>query len=170
MNLVLTTRPDGTHALQTSRGLFRCAIGRSDVRLDKREGDGATPVGEFALRRVLYRPDRLEAPASRLQTLALSPDDGWCDDPAHPLYNHPVKRPFPASHEELWRPDHVYDVIVILGHNDDPPRPGLGSAIFWHVATPDYTPTAGCIALALPDLLLALTDCGPGNRLVVPAP
>ncbi len=53
----------------------------------------------------------------------------------------------------LWRADHVYDLIVPLGYNDDPVVPGKGSAIFMHVAKPDYAPTEGCVALALPDLL-----------------
>ena len=86
-------------------------------------------------------------PASGLPVRALAPDDGWCDDPAHGDYNRPVKLPFAASHEVLWRDDHLYDVIVVVGHNDEPPRAGLGSAIFIHCATADYAPTEGCIAL-----------------------
>ncbi|WP_298726113.1 L,D-transpeptidase family protein [uncultured Ferrovibrio sp.] len=133
---------------------FRCALGKGGCKpeADKREGDGATPLGRYPLRQVMYRPDRLQAPATRLPIRPLDPLDGWCDDPADPAYNRPVKLPYAASHEKLWRKDHVYDIIVELGHNDDPPIPGLGSAIFMHVARPDYTGTEGCIALALPDL------------------
>lgn len=133
---------------------FRCALGKGGCKpeADKREGDGATPLGRYPLRQVLYRPDRLAMPATRLPCRALDPSDGWCDDPADPAYNRPVKLPYGASHEKLWREDHVYDVIVVLGHNDDPPIPGLGSAIFMHLARPDYTGTEGCVALALPDL------------------
>ena len=132
---------------------WRCALGRGGIRADKREGDGATPVGRFALRRLLYRADRLAAPPTALPVAPIGPHDGWCDDPAHPAYNRPVTLPFAASHERLWRDDAVYDVIVVLGHNDAPPAPGLGSAIFLHVARPDLAPTEGCVALALPDLL-----------------
>jgi L,D-peptidoglycan transpeptidase YkuD (ErfK/YbiS/YcfS/YnhG family) len=39
--------------------------------------------------------------------------------------------------------------------------------VFIHVARPDYAPTAGCVALALPDLLALLRDCAPGDRIVV---
>lgn len=148
-------------------GAVRAALGRGGVRTDKREGDGATPVGCFALRRVLYRPDRLSAPATALPVAALEPDDGWCDDPGHPAYNRPVRRPFPVSHEAMWRDDGLYDVVVVLGHNDDPVVPGAGSAVFLHVARPDYAPTAGCVALALADLLRLLADCAPGDRLCV---
>lgn len=133
--------------------------------MEKTEGDGGTPVGMFPLRRVLYRPDRLDAPATGLPVEAIKPDQGWCDDPAHPDYNRPVSLPFAASHEKLWRDDGVYDVIVILGHNDDPPVPGKGSAIFMHVARPDYGPTEGCVALALEDLLDVLAKCRPGDTI-----
>ena len=151
-------------------GSFRCVLGRGAIRSDKREGDGATPVGRFALRRVLWRDDRLARPETGLPASPIAPDDGWCDDPADPAYNRPVKRPCAASHEELWREDHVYDVIVVMGHNDDPVVPGLGSAVFMHVARPDRAPTAGCVALPLPDLLRLLKDCAPGTALTVADP
>ena len=49
-----------------------------------------------------------------------------------------------ASHEEMWRKDDLYDIVVVLGHNDDPIVPGNGSAVFLHVASAGYGPTAGC--------------------------
>lgn len=146
-----------------------CAIGRSGVRADKVEGDGATPAGCFALRRVLYRPDRLAPPRTALPVAALNPHDGWCDDPADPLYNQQVRQPYAASFEMLWRTDEVYDVIVVLGHNDSPAIPGKGSAIFMHVATRDYSATAGCIALSRLDLLAVLEDCDPRARIWIAA-
>ncbi|WP_448192176.1 L,D-transpeptidase family protein [Azospirillum sp. sgz301742] len=153
-------------------GVFRCALGRGGVKADKREGDGGTPVGVFPLRRVLWRADRLERPETALPTAPIARDDGWCDDPADPAYNRPVTVPHPTSHESLWREDGVYDVIVVLGHNDDPVVPGQGSAVFLHVARPDWEPTAGCVALPLPDLLRLLEDCGPDTvlRVVEPIP
>ena len=156
---------DGT--VKWPGGAFRCALGRGGIRADKREGDGATPVGCFTLRRVLYRPDRLTTPETALPVAAIGPADGWCDDPADSAYNRPVQLPHPASHEEMWRADGLYDVVVVIGHNDDAVAPGLGSAVFMHVAKPDYEPTAGCVALALPDLLTLLKDCAPGDRLCV---
>ena len=147
---------------------YRCALGRSGLSADKREGDGATPIGRFLLRRIYFRPDRLTAaPVSRLPVLPLSSQDGWCDDPAHADYNRPVTLPHPASCEQMWREDGVYDVVVVLGHNDDPPCPGLGSAIFLHVARPDFSPTEGCVALPLADLLEVLAAAGPETGLMV---
>jgi L,D-peptidoglycan transpeptidase YkuD (ErfK/YbiS/YcfS/YnhG family) len=149
---------------------WRCALGKGGIRADKREGDGATPVGRFALRRVLYRPDRLGAPDTRLPVSSIAPDDGWCDDPRHPAYNRPVKLPFDVSHERLWRDDHLYDVIVVIGHNDDPPVPFMGSAVFVHVARPDWGPTEGCVALARDDLLALLAEAGPADEIEILAP
>ena len=143
----------------------RCALGPAGIRKDKREGDGATPAGMFPLRRVLWRADRLARPETALPVIAIAPQDGWCDDPVDRNYNRPVTLPYPASAERLWREDAVYDVIVVLGHNDDPPMPGRGSAIFLHVARPDYAPTQGCVALPLPDLLALLRACGPETAL-----
>jgi L,D-peptidoglycan transpeptidase YkuD (ErfK/YbiS/YcfS/YnhG family) len=167
MDIEVEPQPDGTFRLAWMGGGVRCSIGRGGIGRDKREGDGRTPVGCFALRRVLYRPDRLSPPRTALPVHPISAQDGWCDDPAHPDYNRPVTLPFGASHEALWREDGVYDVIVVLGHNDDPPRQGAGSAIFLHVAKPDWEPTAGCVAVELAALLRLLGDCRPGDRLCV---
>jgi L,D-peptidoglycan transpeptidase YkuD (ErfK/YbiS/YcfS/YnhG family) len=147
----------------------RCALGRAGVRTaaDKREGDGATPAGLWPLRSVLWRPDRLTAPSSRLPVWAIQPDDGWCDGPLDPAYNRPVRLPYGASAERLWREDGVYDLVVLLGYNDTPVVPGAGSAIFMHVARPDYAATEGCIALALEDLVELVSRAAPGDAVRV---
>jgi L,D-peptidoglycan transpeptidase YkuD (ErfK/YbiS/YcfS/YnhG family) len=147
--------------------IMRCAIGPGGTTAGKREGDGTTPVGNFPLRRLLYRPDRLAPPVTGLPVSPILPGDGWCDDPADALYNRPVRLPYPAHHERLWREDAVYDLIAILGHNDDPVVPGAGSAVFLHVARPDFSPTSGCIVLAMSDLLAVLATAGPGDRVSV---
>ena len=146
---------------------FRCALGRGGVRPDKSEGDGATPVGCLAIRSVLYRPDRLDPPVTRLPRRALRDDDGWCDDPMDAAYNRPVRRPYAGRHEVMWRDDAVYDIVAVLGWNDDPVVPGAGSAIFLHLAKPGYEPTEGCVALALTDCLEVLRRAAPGSRLVI---
>jgi len=149
-------RVSGTNRLIFQGRTYPCAIGKGGFKTDtdKVEGDGATPIGCYRLRRVLYRADRLDhAPKCRLDIRPIQSDDGWCDDPKSPDYNQPVKLPFVPSHEELWRTDHIYDIIVILGHNDTPPVPGKGSAVFFHLARENYPPTEGCIAVSLPDML-----------------
>ena len=131
---------------------FPASVGRGGIREDKQEGDGATPAALLPLRSVLYRPDRLPAPSCAVPVRQLTRTDGWCDDPASPSYNRPVRLPFDASAEDLWRDDAIYDIIGVLGWNDDPVAPGRGSAIFLHLARPDYAPTDGCVALALDHL------------------
>ena len=128
---------------------YPCALGHGGARAyaDKTEGDGATPLGRYPLRRVYYRSDRLAKPETTLDCIALSPDDGWCDAPGDRQYNRHVRLPYPASHERLWRDDNVYDIILELGHNDSPVVPDRGSAVFMHIAKPDYAPTEGCVAL-----------------------
>ena len=132
----------------------RVALGRGGLRgaAEKQEGDGATPTGILPLRRVLFRADRGKPPAAAVPVEPLAPDDGWCDDPGHPDYNRMIRRPHAARHEALWRDDAVYDLIGVLGWNDAPAVPGRGSAIFLHVARPDFAPTDGCVALAPADL------------------
>jgi len=146
---------------------WRCALGTGGVVASKREGDGGTPAGLFPLRRLLWRADRLRRPATGLAATPIRPQDGWCDAPDDPRYNRMVGLPYPASAETLWREDALYDLVVVLGHNDDPPVAASGSAIFLHVARPDYGPTAGCVALARDDLLALLAGLGPEDALRV---
>ncbi len=132
----------------------RCALGKGGVKpaAEKREGDGASPIGVWPVRRVWYRADKAPAPETGLPAIAIRPGDGWCDAADHPLYNRLVPLPFPANHERMWREDDLYNLVVELGYNDDPPVAGRGSAIFIHLARPGYLPTEGCIALAEADL------------------
>ena len=125
-----------------------CALGRGGVSQDKQEGDGATPAGCFALRKLYYRPDVVAKPQTRLATQALTQQDGWADDPQDPAYNRAIVRPHAFSHERLWRDDGLYDIFIVLGINDDPPVAGRGSALFLHLAHPDLRPTRGCVAIA----------------------
>ncbi len=164
---IFTAHVDGT--LTLNQHSVRCALGKGGVRPanDKREGDGASPLGIWPIRYVFYRPDRLSAPETALKTVALTPDDGWCDDPASDRYNQFVRLPFAGSHEKLWRDDHVYDLIVVLGHNDDPVVPDMGSAIFAHLARTDYSGTEGCVALALPDMLELLRVSSPESSIEI---
>lgn len=146
-----------------------CSLGRAGAvpADDKREGDGASPVGEWVLRYVFYRPDREVPPRTGLPVVPLRPQDGWCDDPGSALYNRPVSLPFARSHERLWREDGLYDLCVVLGHNDDPPVAGMGSAIFLHVRAQDGGVTEGCVALARADLLELLALARPGDRMAI---
>jgi len=148
-----------TGNLSTGEHQYPCVLGTGGIKTEKTEGDGVTPAGTFTLRRVFYRFDRLPPPQTRLIVRELTPTDGWCDDPNHKKYNQLVSLPFAGSHEDLWREDGIYDIIVELGYNDDPPIPPLGSAIFMHIARDNGEPTQGCVALAREDLLSILEKC-----------
>ena len=147
----------------------RCALGRSGVKpaADKREGDGASPAGAWPIRRVLYRPDRGPPPATAFELEPISREDGWCDAPQDPAYNQPVRLPYPASAEHMWLESGVYDIVVVLGHNDDPVVPDMGSAIFLHLSRPDYSPTEGCVAVPRADLEELLAKARPGDAVEI---
>jgi len=145
------------HGVLSGAGLrFRTAIGRAGRTAEKREGDGATPVGLLRLTRVLYRAGRVRPPRCALPVEPIGLDDGWCDDPLDKQYNRKITIPYSGHHEPLWRDDSIYDLVGVLDWNTRPVIAHRGSAIFLHVATPDYAPTAGCIALLLPDLIACL--------------
>ena len=133
--------------------VYRAVIGKSGLLNNKKEGDGATPVGIFPIRKVLYREDRIKKPLSVFETEKISPSDAWSDaveDVAN--YNTQVSIPYHYHHEKLWRDEDTYNIIVPLGYNDDLPIAGKGSAIFMHIARTEYPPTEGCIALSEVDL------------------
>lgn len=136
--------------------IMDAVIGKNGVTPHKHEGDMATPVGQFTLRKVYYRADRTARPYSVLPTEALKPDDGWCDDPTSEVYNQYITLPNAARHEDLWREDDLYNLVIVIGYNDTPALPGKGSAIFMHLQRPDRTPTEGCIALTEQDLRTVL--------------
>ena len=112
------------------------------------------------------RPDG-GAAHSRLALAEIEPDDAWCDVPDDPNYNRLVRLPYASLDERLWREDSLYDLIVVVGFNDAPVVPGKGSAIFLHLARPDYGPTQGCVALSRDDLIEALAQLRSEDRLVV---
>ncbi|WP_395015499.1 L,D-transpeptidase [Dongia sp.] len=146
---------------------WRCVFGRSGVAAEKVEGDGTTPAGRFPIRRLFYRPDRVREIACVFPTLPMSPADGWCDAPDDPAYNRLVTRPYPASHETMWREDAIYDLVLVIGHNDDPVVPGKGSAVFLHLARPDRSPTDGCVAFTRADFIRLLGSLDRDSHVVI---
>jgi len=150
LRVVVSVRDRRRGFLVAGGAVFPCALGRSGTIMDKREGDGGTPRARLPLRSVLYRKDRLPRPRTLLPVRAIGPRDAWCDDAADRRYNRLIDRAPGVAEERLQRDDALYDVIVELGWNDAPVRRGRGSAIFWHLARPGLTPTAGCIAVEGP--------------------
>lgn len=146
---------------------LRCALGRSGIRSRKHEGDGATPRGLFRLEGAFWRRDALYRPKTALPLKTTKPDDGWCDAASDRNYNRPVRHPYPASAEHLWRKDRLYDIVVVIDYNRRPRQRGSGSAIFMHVAANGLKPTEGCVALARSDLVKVLALIGPRTRIAI---
>ena len=168
MNLHVKMRGDRA-ALDWGAGARHASIGPGGIAIKGGEGDGITPRGRFPVREIFYRADRIAKPKVQLPLRAIAETDGWCDAPNDPNYNRLVTLPYPASAERLWRDDGVYDIVVVLGHNDDPPVPGLGSAIFLHLCRPGFPPTEGCIAIERPELEDLHATARPGDAVAIRA-
>ena len=148
-------------------GNTRAAIGAAGVSSTKREGDKATPAGHFPLPFGMYRPDRIKLPDTGLPMTPLHEAHAWVDDPNDPKYNQLVELPYAAHTEEMWRGDGIYDLLVVVGYNMDPTRPGAGSAIFLHIARPNFAPTEGCIAIERSALLDLVTLLGTDSTITI---
>lgn len=155
----------GTVTLNTQS--YKCALGKHGLAMRKKEGDDKTPIGQWPLRAVFYRADRVKPPVTYLPVIPIQKTMGWCDDPQHNKYNQLISFPFEANAERLWRQDHLYDLMVVLGYNDRPVVRGRGSAIFMHLAKADYGPTQGCTALNQSDLRKLLRVSGPETHLKI---
>ena len=158
-----------TGTLEIGGQVFDCTLGRAGVvqASEKKEGDGKTPLGKFPLRQLLYRADRVPRPETGLRVEILTPETGWCEDPAHADYNRKIALPHPSVHDRMTREDHLYDYTVVIGYNDAPVQAGKGSAIFLHLARPDRGPTAGCVGLRSEDMLQVLKRCDGSSHIEI---
>jgi L,D-peptidoglycan transpeptidase YkuD (ErfK/YbiS/YcfS/YnhG family) len=152
------------NSLEFNGKKYQCAIGKNGFTTDKQEGDNCSPIGEFPLREVFYRTQQ---PETILPYSPITAGDGWCDDVNHVDYNKHVKLPHPARHEKLLREDGLYDYVLVIGYNDSPVIKGKGSAIFMHIARPNYEGTEGCIALKKEDLLEVLKAIRADTHIII---
>ena len=167
--LCVAQAPGGTWSGRLSAGgvTMACTLGPAGVTHAKREGDGATPAGRFGLLSAFVRPGAQGLRPRLLPTRVTRRDDIWCDAPGHALYNRPARLPLRVSHENLWRADHVYDLVIVLDFNLRPRRQGRGSAIFFHLTRDRPAPTAGCVAISAADMRRLLPRLGRGAVMVV---
>ena len=136
---------------------FQCSIGKSGFSKNKREGDGFTPVGTFFIEKIFYRADKIRNLNTKINKIKIRESDGWCDDPNQKEYNQLIQFPFYFSAEKFYREDSLYNIVCVLSYNTNPITPGLGSAIFVHVAKHGYNVTEGCVALKQEDLIYLLS-------------
>ena len=130
----------------------KCAIGKRGIGVKKKEGDQITPKGQFKIKSILYRKDRISNLKSKISKIPIKNNMGWCDDSQSKQYNRLIKYPFAYSAEKLYRADNIYDIILVLNYNTNPIRKNKGSAIFIHIAKKNYKSTAGCIAISKKNL------------------
>jgi L,D-peptidoglycan transpeptidase YkuD (ErfK/YbiS/YcfS/YnhG family) len=135
---------------------FKCALGKAGIGNKKREGDNITPKGNFKIVKIYYRKDRLKKLSSKFTLTEITKDMGWCDDPKSKKYNQLIKLPTKYSHENLYRKDNIYDLILVLNYNLRPVIKNKGSAIFIHITRKNYKKTKGCIAIKKDDLILLI--------------
>ena len=137
---------------------LQCAIGLNGLTENKKEGDSSTPIGTFHFDKIYYRADRLGNRKFIINSSIINKNDGWCDDQKSDLYNQHIQFPFQGSAEHLYRDDHIYDIICVLNYNTSPVIPERGSAIFLHIAKPDFSGTEGCIAIERESLIKIATN------------
>ena len=142
-------------------------LGRVGIAANKREGDGATQRGRFRLKRVWWRPDRAPRPRTFLPVRRITRDLALCEDSADRRYNRPFRRSANEPGDRLWRDDALYDLLVEVDHNTRPRVAGRGSAVFLHIARPDRSPTAGCVAFHPKDLLRLLGRATKRTEIVI---
>jgi L,D-peptidoglycan transpeptidase YkuD (ErfK/YbiS/YcfS/YnhG family) len=168
-NMDVRARPASRRQGWLAAGPWRIpvALGRTGIRVNKREGDGATPAGRFRLIRLWWRADRLPRPRTLLPTRPIGLLDGWCEDPSDRRYNRAIKLPLGQAGDRLRRADALYDMIIEIDHNSRPRTAGRGSAVFIHVARTALGPTAGCIAMPAAILRQLLGRLGPKTRITI---
>lgn len=143
------------------------ALGRGGIKADKREGDGGTPRGIFRPRQLWWRADRHPRPKTFLPVRAIGREDAWCEDPCSRHYNQPVRLRGDQGGDRLTRADHLYDFIIEIDHNISPRIAGRGSAVFLHLARPDFSPTAGCVSMTQSAMLRLLERLGPQTQIII---
>ncbi len=146
---------------------LRCAIGRGGIKKNKVEGDLSTPIGAFKFNKIYYRADKLGEINFEIISTIIQKNDGWCDDERSSFYNQYIQFPFNESAEHLYREDDIYDILCVLNYNTSPIIPGLGSAIFLHVARSNFAGTKGCIAIDKEALLTIATKITYDSRIVI---
>ncbi len=135
----------------------KCAIGKRGIGCKKKEGDLITPKGQFKIKYILYRKDRVKI-SSKLKKIVIKKNMGWCDDPKSKEYNKLISLPFNFKHEKLYKRENTYDIVLVLNYNMNPIKKNKGSAIFIHVANNNYKSTEGCIAIKKNNLLKILKE------------
>ena len=145
---------------------FKCVLGQSGIKKNKKEGDNATPKGIFSLGKIYYRADRIKKINTYFKCRIIKKYMGWCNDPRDLNYNKEFDLRSNKRGEKLFRKDHKYDIFITINYNTNPIVPNMGSAIFLHV-TKNYKPTAGCIAITIKNFLILTKFIKPKTKIKI---
>ena len=146
---------------------LRCSIGKRGITYNKKEGDQRTPRGTFKFESIFYRKDRIKDLRTLLKKKIIQKNMGWCDDPSSNFYNKLIKLPFKKKAEKMWLKNKVYDVLIVINYNLKPVIKGKGSAIFFHIAKKNYSPTRGCISISKKDILFLVGKITKQTKLII---
>jgi len=143
----------GKNGLAWGSGL----AGQEEPGLHKKERDGRAPAGIFAIGKVFGYDAKLP-PGGDYPYHQVTEADVWSDDPRSANYNRhividPKNPPDNYTHEKMRSGDFAYHWLVEIRHNSDPPVPGAGSAIFFHIRRGGNRATTGCTTMAEPELV-----------------
>ena len=146
----------------------KCSIGKKGIGNKRKEGDLITPRGQFKIKYILYRKDRVKI-VTKLKKKIIKRNMGWCNDPKSSDYNKLVKLPFSYSYEKLFKKENTYDIILVLNYNMNPVKKNKGSAIFIHVAKNSFKKTEGCVAIKKINLIKLLKEINPYSKVKISA-
>ncbi len=120
----------------------------------KKEGDGCTPAGIFALGDLWgYAPSCEKHRAMKYHQI--TPRHLWVEDVKSPSYNQPLllshnpRTPWEKK-AQMRQNDYAHSLKLFIKHNTEPqPTPGMGSSIFFHIWRKNgQKPTAGCTTMS----------------------
>ena len=163
--MIITVKNNDTLILDDFK--FKCCVGKYGITKHKVEGDKKTPKGVYQLDNLYYRKDKFLKLNTRLKTIPINKNMGWCDDPKSNYYNKLIKYPFKYSSEKLYKKNNTYDIILVINYNLNPVIPGKGSAVFLHIATKNYKPTKGCIAVSKKNMRLILKHIKKNTTIII---
>jgi L,D-peptidoglycan transpeptidase YkuD (ErfK/YbiS/YcfS/YnhG family) len=146
---------------------YKCSYGRNGFTKHKKEGDGCTPIGTFVLKRLFIRTDRIKNIQTYFKYIPILDNMAWEDNPKKKNYNKLITLKKTTHRERLKRKDHLYDLILVIEFNTKKIIKGKGSAIFMHIAKPNYSSTAGCIGLSKKSFLEILQTLKPNQKIKI---
>jgi len=144
----------------------RSSLGRNGIGLGTRgwnrprpRGNGSSARGTAAPRLAFSKLGEFTAKRSALPGGSDYPYrqvgrwDAWVDDLENPYDNRhyiakPGKVPAWFESQRMRLGDAAYEFRIEVRHNADPPVPGYGSAIFFHIRRGEDRPSSGCTVMS----------------------